>query len=88
MGHDTIELSYARRTGGLESNEFLTVEYWNGSSWVTVESTRSTAWGFPVWSLGADADNNSAFKIRFRTNANRSNERGDVDDVEVVGTTL
>ncbi|MFT7484935.1 MAG: subtilisin family serine protease [Candidatus Paceibacteria bacterium] len=87
-GYDTVELTYARRTGGLDSGEVLTVEYWNGSSWVTVESTNSTAWSVPTWSLGASADNNSAFKIRFRTNANRNNERADVDDVALVGTTL
>jgi hypothetical protein len=88
VGYDTIELSYARRTGGLESNEFLFVEYWNGSSWVAVETTRSTSWSFQTFSLGADAANNPSLAIRFRTNANRNNERGDVDDVELVGTTL
>jgi subtilisin family serine protease len=87
-GYDTIELSYARRTGGLDSGELLTVEYWSGSSWVTVETTNATSWSVKAWSLGASADNNAAFKIRFRTNANRNNERGDVDDVQVVGTTL
>jgi len=87
-GYGSIELSYARRTSGLDSNEFLFVEYWNGSSWVAIETTRSTAWAFPTFSLGAGASNNSNFAIRFRTNANRNNERGDVDDIEVVGTTL
>ena len=87
-GYDTIELSYARRTAGMDGGESLTVEYWNGSSWVTVESTSSTGWGAPTWSLGSDANDNAAFKLRFRTNANRNNERADIDDVELVGTTL
>jgi subtilisin family serine protease len=87
-GYDTIELSYARRTRKMDSGEYLTIEYWNGSAWITVESTQSTSWSAPAWSLGSDADDNAAFKIRFRTNANRNNERGDVDDVEVIGTTL
>ena len=87
-GYDTIELTYARRTRNMDSGESLTVEYWTGSSWSTIESTSSTSWGTPSWSLGSNADNNSAFKLRFRTNANRTNERGDVDDVELVGTTL
>ena len=34
--------------------------------------------------LPAGAGNEPNFAIRFRTNANRNNERGDVDDVEVV----
>ena len=87
-GHTDIELWYARRTSGLDSGEFLYVESWNGSSWTTIETVNSTGWGFPGWALPGDAANNSAFKIRFRTNANRNNERGDVDDVEVIGTTL
>ena len=87
-GYDTIELSYARRTRNMDSGEWLHVEYWNGSSWVTAEQTRSTTWGVPTWSLGADANDNSAFKLRFRTSCNRNNERADVDDVELIGTTL
>jgi subtilisin family serine protease len=87
-GYDSVELSYARRTRNMDSGESLTVEYWNGSSWVTVESTTSTSWAVPTWQLAASADNNSAFKLRFRTNANRNKERADVDDVELIGTTL
>lgn len=88
VGYDTIELTYARRTRNFDNGESLTVEYFNGSSWVTVESTTQTSWSVPTWSLGSDANNNPNFAIRFRTNANRNNERGDVDDIEVVGTTL
>jgi len=87
-GYDTLELSYARRTRKMDSGEWLHVEYWNGSSWVTVEQTRSTTWSVPTWSLGADANDNGAFKLRFRTSCNRNNERADVDDVELIGTTL
>jgi hypothetical protein len=87
-GYDTLELSYARRTRNMDNGETLTVEYWNGSSYVTVESTSATSWSAPTTSLGADANNNGSFKLRFRTNANRNNERADVDDVHLVGTTL
>jgi len=87
-GYDTIELSYARRTRRMDSGEFLHVEYWNGSSWILLEATQGTSWGYPTWSLGSDANDNASFRIRFRTNANRNNERGDVDDVELIGTTL
>ncbi len=87
-GYDTIEISYARRTRNMDSGESLNFDYWNGSSWITVESTQSTSWGVPTWSLGADADNNSNFMIRFTTNCNRNNERADIDDIELIGTTL
>jgi len=85
-GYSSIQLAYSRRTSGMDSGEFLWIEYWNGTSWVAVESTRSTGWADRTMALGADAGNESGFKIRFRTNANRTNERADVDDVEVVGT--
>ena len=87
-GYEDIELTYARRTRRMDSGEYLHVEYWNGSGWVLIEQTQSTSWGYPSWSLGADANDNGSFKLRFRTNANRNNERGDVDDVELIGTTL
>ena len=53
---------------------------------MNVETTKQTSWSFKSYSLGGDAGNNAAFKIRYRTNANRNNERADVDDVEVIGS--
>ena len=85
-GYATVELSYSRRTSNMDSGEQLFVEFWNGSGWQTVESTSSTSWADPTWTLPASAGNSASFAVRFRTNANRNNERGDVDDVEVVGT--
>ena len=85
-GYSSVALSYSRRTSGMDSNENLFVEYWNGSSWVAVETTRATSWADQSFALGAGAANNGAFKIRFRTNCNRNNERADIDDVELVGT--
>jgi hypothetical protein len=34
----------------------------------------------------AGAADNPDFQVRFRTNASKSNEYGDVDDVEIIGT--
>ena len=53
---------------------------------MNVESTTSTSWADQSFVLGAGAGNNASFAIRFRSAANRNNERGDVDDVEVIGT--
>ena len=87
-GFENVTLNYSRRTRGYESNEFLFIEYWDGSSWNLVEQTRSTSWGDMSMALPASADNNGSFRVRFRTNANKPNEKADVDDVEVIGDSL
>lgn len=85
-GYAVIRLEYSRRTQGLDSNERLHVEWWSGSVWQLVESTNSTSWADQVFVLDAAAGNNPAFRIRFRTDANLTNERGDVDNVRVIGS--
>ena len=86
VGHSQIRLSYVRRTAGLESNEFLAAEWWDGVAWRSLESTRDTAFASRSWTLPAAAAGNPAFKVRFRVSANRTDEWGDVDAVVVSGT--
>jgi hypothetical protein len=85
-GYPVIRLQYSRRTQGLDANELLYVEWWNGSAWQLVEATSSTSWADQSFLLDAAAGHNPAFRIRFRTDANANNERGDVDNVRVVGS--
>jgi hypothetical protein len=85
-GYSSIRLEYSRRTQALDANEFLFVEWWNGSAWQVVESTNSTSWADQVFVLDAAAGNNPAFRVRFRTNASHNNEQGDVDNVRVFGS--
>jgi hypothetical protein len=86
VGYTSVDLKYSRRTTGMDAGEKLFVEYWNGTSWILVESTTSTAWADKTFTLGAGAANKAGFKVRFRTNADLTTERGDVDNVEVIGT--
>lgn len=86
VGFNTITLSVSRRSSGMDAGEFLYLEWWNGSAWTVASTVNTTAWTTPTFSLPAAAANNAAFKIRFRTNANATNERGDIDDVTVRGT--
>lgn len=81
-GRTGVTLSYARRTRRVDNGEFLRVEWYNGSSWQTVE-TYSGGWGTPTFSLGSAADNNPNLRIRFSLNANRNNEHAYIDDVVV-----
>lgn len=85
-GFNSIELRVARRTAGLESNEWLYIEWWNGSAWSVAAQVRPTAFEQVALSLPPTAANLSNFKIRFRTNANRNDEWADLDVVEVRGT--
>jgi len=85
-GFNSIQVKHTRRTAGLESSEFLVLEWWNGSAWTVLESTRATAFGTTTFNLPAGASNLGSFAVRLRTNANRSDEWGDVDGVEVWGT--
>jgi hypothetical protein len=81
-----IQVSCVRRTTGLESNESLFAEWWDGAAWRVLESTRDTAFASRTWTLPVGAANNAAFKIRFRLASNRTDETADVDGVVVTGT--
>ena len=81
-GRTGVTLSYARRTRRLDNGERLTVEWYDGSSWQTVE-THSGGWGVRTYALGAGADNNPSLRIRFSLNANRNNEHAYIDDIVV-----
>ncbi|MCK4294016.1 MAG: tandem-95 repeat protein [Planctomycetes bacterium] len=84
VGYSAIHVKYARVTERLDSGEFLYVEWFDGAQWNQLEQTQATSWS--VRDLGAAADNNAAFKLRFRTSADKVNEYGRIDDVEIIGT--
>ncbi|MHC4397279.1 MAG: right-handed parallel beta-helix repeat-containing protein [Planctomycetota bacterium] len=85
-GFTTIHVKYVRRTNGLDSGEYLYVEYHDGTQWNQLEATQATSWASQDKTCGSSADDNASFKLRFRTNANKSNEYAYVDDVEITGT--
>ena len=88
VGYADIHVKYARKTKGLRSGEFLTVEWSaDGTAWIAIESTSDTAWAQPDIALGAEAGENAAFSVRFRTNASKTNRYAAVDSVEIIGTT-
>ena len=84
-GSSGITLNYDRITKNFDSGEALKVEWFDGMSWFTLEQMSDTTWSSQSYLLPAGADNNSAFKIRFITNANKANESGDIDNVVVTG---
>ncbi|MFT7680220.1 MAG: hypothetical protein ACI8QC_004226 [Planctomycetota bacterium] len=84
-GYGTVTLEYSRRTRNYDNGEFLAIEWFDGSSWNPVETVSSTSWSDRSVTLPAAAANNSSFAIRFSSNANSNKERGDVDDIRVIG---
>ena len=85
-GFTSIHVKYARKTGGLDSGEYLYAEYHDGTQWNELEATQASSWASQDKTCGASANNNANFKVRFRLNANRANEYAYIDDVEITGT--
>jgi len=86
VNYNTIKVKYARRTAGLDAGENLYVEWSaNGTTWTAVETTQSTVWAIPTFTLPVGANGLTALRVRFRTNANANTERADLDDVVITG---
>ncbi|MHC4417775.1 MAG: hypothetical protein ACYSU6_04220, partial [Planctomycetota bacterium] len=86
VGYSSIHVKYVRKTGGLDSGEYLYAEWWDGSDWNVLESTQDTVWTEKDLTCGSGADDNANFKVRFRLNTNKSNETSFLDNVEVTGS--
>jgi subtilisin family serine protease len=85
VGYNTISLTAARRTSGYDAGEFLYIEWWNGTAWTALQQVNTTAYTSVTFNLPTAASGNAAFKFRFRSNANATNERGEIDDVVLRG---
>lgn len=86
VGYENIIVSYARRTIGLGSSQWLFVEWWDGSRWTTIESVRSNVYNRVTFALPASAANLSAFKLRFRLHGRNATHQANVDSVVMTGT--
>lgn len=84
-GHSDISLKYTRKTEQYDIGENLTAEWFDGSSWNNIETTQETSWLAIDAELGAAANDNASFKIRFSTSADNKKENASIDDVLVEG---
>ncbi len=86
-GFSTVRVSYARRTRNLDAGEFYVIEYFDGVGYNTIELLSSNGgWIDHVnVELPASAANNPNFRLRARCSADQGRERGDLDNVEVIG---
>ncbi len=88
-GFTNIHVMYACKTWGYNANEFLYVEWWDGSGWNVIDAYQGTSWIVQDKTCGTGANDNPAFKVRFRSNATAPNPNGEyarIDDVQVTGT--
>jgi hypothetical protein len=88
-GFTNIHIRYACKTKGMDPGEYLYIEWWDGDSWNVVGSYQGTSWITDDKTCGAGANDNPAFKVRFRSNATSPNWREEyacIDDVEVTDT--
>jgi len=83
VGATGIHVKYSVRTSGYDNGEAMSVEWFDGSSWNLLEANSSSSWVNRDHALPAAAANNPNFRLRISTNANRKQEKGYLDDVEV-----
>ena len=82
-GATGIHVKYSLRASGFDSGEAISIEWFDGSTWNLLEANSGSSWVTRDYALPASAANNSNFRLRISTNANRKNEKGYLDDVEV-----
>jgi hypothetical protein len=87
-GLATVELSYWTQANGLEAGEKLFVDYWSsGGDWIninTIVATGVNQTSFTQWTHALPANaRHDGFRLRFRVEANETNDNWYVDDVQV-----
>jgi len=87
-GYADVHVKCYWKAQGLDSGEYLYCEWSDngGQNWYELGKTQASSWGQADFTCPSGAANNPNFEFRFRTNANKSNEYGCVDNVEIIGT--
>ncbi|MEE8467268.1 MAG: M12 family metallo-peptidase, partial [Planctomycetota bacterium] len=86
VGFSDIRLAYDHRSRNYVAGETLKVRWFDGTKWRVIEQSVTFGWVHSHLDFPPAADNNSAFKIRFKTNATTlAHRRSDVDNVTVLG---
>ena len=84
-GYTGVQVKYARKSEGINSSGYFAAEWYDGSTWNTLENITGYASGnyeYKTWSLPAAANNNSNFAVRFRTSGAGANNVY-IDSVEI-----
>ncbi|MBN1543868.1 LamG domain-containing protein, partial [Candidatus Woesearchaeota archaeon] len=87
-GYTNVYFSFYATTSGLDSGEYMSADWYNGTAWTNVMPQTQTIDSYTLYnySLPSSADNNTDLKIRFNCYAGSNNERCFVENVRVTGT--
>ena len=87
VGKSSIIVDYARYCmSALSSMHFYSQWSVDGSTWTTLESVSgSSSWSVKSFNLPTDANNQSGFRIRFRTSSCILWQYAYLDDVKIIG---
>ena len=87
QGFQNVTLSFWWDTDLLDAGEYLAADYYNGIGWTNVLFNDTNPVNYTLFNLtlGAVADNNSAFAVRFRCLSSLGTEECKVDNVGVRG---
>ena len=84
--YNNVQVQYARCTSNCTSSCQFICEWYNGSSWTTLEDqTGNSPWTVQTFTLPASAANNANFQLRFRTSGNGSTNYAYLDAVSIIG---
>src|SRR3989339_402555 len=89
QNYSSVRLSiYYKDSNNLEAGEFLSVDWYNGTTWIT-EVNVSNVGSYTLFNqtLSSNAVNNSNFKIRLGCKNNAANEFCYWDNVQITGQT-
>jgi hypothetical protein len=89
LGHTNITFSFYATTSGLDSGEYISADWYNGTGWTNLMPQTQEIPSHTLYSytLPTSANNNPDLKIRFNCYAGSNNERCYIDNVQVNGTT-
>lgn len=80
---------YFMTTGYTNADRFI-IEYYNGVGWSTIDTIKGSyaVWTHKTYTLLANADNNTAFQLRFTNSAVKNNRYVYLDDVSIQGSII
>ena len=85
-GYGGVTIVFAQRSQNYESTEFVTLEWFDGSTWNTADQWQQKGWAERFTALPSAAGNNSSFAVRLSCNAKGKQERTKIDNFVVVGS--
>ncbi|MDP4039006.1 MAG: hypothetical protein Q8P57_00270 [Candidatus Pacearchaeota archaeon] len=92
QGFENISVSYYRRLIGLDGSDYWRVKWFDGASWILLESNNGGGINDLNYTLRnfnlPNGENNSNFRVRFECSVQSSNEYCRIDDFLISGDSI